>query len=475
MLKLEVEFLTGVCFAAQSQASEQPDWPIQPDRVFSALVASWAARGQDDLERRALEWLEEQSPPKIQASDCDARRVGLSYVPPNDVGSKLEAMPSLRKRQARTFPAAVPIEPRIQYFWSAKPEPSTFEALIRLARDTSYLGHSASLVRCEFHLEAPPKTTMVSSSRTVHKGRLDYLVRTFQGHQRPSHGSWVDPVPVARPNATPVSVFSTNWIIFEDDGGSFRPDLRGFPIIAKRIRHALMANHEDPIPEWISGHLANGTPTKEVHLAVAPLADVGFAHSEGRLMGFGLILPRSVDASIVSSHQDWLNGVALHNPYAPFFNAIESLKDLRFGSNGVWVVAQTSNPQKASLQAGRYTKRSRHWATLSPVVLDRYPKLAGDAWHDEVAAMLRQACVNIGLPQPAHIRIQKHSSLRGAPGAAPSGNSPSWTGWTLPEAFAKRFLVHAEIQFDAPVEGPVLIGAGRFVGLGLCIALGDRE
>jgi CRISPR-associated protein Csb2 len=38
---LEIEYLLGVSFAAGAQASDVPDWPPQPDRVFSSLVAAW--------------------------------------------------------------------------------------------------------------------------------------------------------------------------------------------------------------------------------------------------------------------------------------------------------------------------------------------------------------------------------------------------------------------------------------------------
>ena len=50
-LVLEIEHLLGVAFAARNQASDVPDWPPQPDRVFSALVASWGARGERIDER----------------------------------------------------------------------------------------------------------------------------------------------------------------------------------------------------------------------------------------------------------------------------------------------------------------------------------------------------------------------------------------------------------------------------------------
>lgn len=49
--------------------------------------------------------------------------------------------------------------------------------------------------------------------------------------------------------------------------------------------------------------------------------------------------------------------------------------------------------------------------------------------------------------------------------------------WQLPRSLVGRFLTHAVIRFSQPVEGPVILGAGRFVGLGLCrpIQLAESE
>ena len=33
---------------------------------------------------------------------------------------------------------------------------------------------------------------------------------------------------------------------------------------------------------------------------------------------------------------------------------------------------------------------------------------------------------------------------------------------------------HADIRFEAPVSGPLLLGAGRYFGLGLCLPVEDR-
>ena len=83
-LALEIEYLTGFVRAARSPADPEPDWPPQPDRVYSALVAAWAARGLTADGRRALEWLETQPAPEIVASGGAARTPATVYVPPND-------------------------------------------------------------------------------------------------------------------------------------------------------------------------------------------------------------------------------------------------------------------------------------------------------------------------------------------------------------------------------------------------------
>src|SRR5690348_16879312 len=111
MLVLEIEYLVGVAFAAVGPESPVPDWPPQPDRVFSALVATWAAHGCDNAEGDALRWLESLATPGLCEKGAEPRTAGLAYVPPNDPRSDLRktakgVLPSLRSRQPRRFPAA---------------------------------------------------------------------------------------------------------------------------------------------------------------------------------------------------------------------------------------------------------------------------------------------------------------------------------------------------------------------------------
>src|SRR5579864_7510100 len=172
-LVLDIEHLLGVAFAARDQSSDAPDWPPQPDRAFSALVAAWGARGGRDDERLALEWLEAQTAPEIIASDGYPRTAPIVFVPPNDpeggrVGNEA-VMPAQRRRQARRFPAFRPEDSVVSLVWrAAAPDPDRLAALNALAAVTAYVGHSASLTRCRFRDEDGPPAA--AARRCVYRG-----------------------------------------------------------------------------------------------------------------------------------------------------------------------------------------------------------------------------------------------------------------------------------------------------------------
>ena len=100
-------------------------------------------------------------------------------------------------------------------------------------------------------------------------------------------------------------------------------------------------------------------------------------------------------------------------------------------------------------------------------MLERHLKQKGDA---EIRELVANACENAGLPRPdaERIRVGKHSAVEGMPPARPLTGEPPWTRWKVPRSLASRLAVHAVIDFEWDVSGPVLLGAGRFTGLGLC-------
>ncbi len=485
-LVLEIEHLLGVAFAARSQASPAPDWPPQPDRVFSALVAAWGARGERGEERRALEWLERQAAPDIAASGGFARSAATSFVPPNDpqtgrVGDR-SVMPAFRRRQPRRFPAYRPDDPTVRLVWrDADADGATLAALNALAADTPYVGHSASLTRCRFSTEIAPQPA-ARARRRVYEGRLAELERLYRANQRPNPGDAIHGPPTAE-LAPRRNAFAESWLVLEHIGGEM-PDLRAAPLVAKALRDTIMSGYKRiglgaRIPAIVSGHSPSGAPVAEPHLALAPLAYLGWPHADGRVLGFAFVPP---GAGELLDDPDFQNAI---KAVAPWKRQEESDDEERGDARRELVCAGprfsltftlAAERTRASLDPAPYIRSARVWASCTPVVLDRHLKKDGAERDAEIAELLRQACANIGLPPPARIAVGKHSAVEGAPAAYPSRGSPSWMRWRLPESVASRRLTHAILQFDAPVAGPVILGAGRFVGLGLCRALdGDSR
>jgi CRISPR-associated protein Csb2 len=489
-LILEVEYLPGVSFAAIGPDSDAPDWPPQPDRIFSALVASWAARGENKEERRALEWLEMLSVPRLLASDAEARTSVVAFVPPNDPRSDKQknakgVLPALRSRQPRRFPAARPHDPVIRLCWpDAEPDEAMLSALQALAHDTAYIGHSASLTRCCFLLDrgAWEWGAAKRPQRGVYEGRLEELRQAYVRFEksadkkdRPQKGARVPSEPEAKVARTNLFGDGNRWLILDHVTGDM-PDVRACALVAKTLRDTLLSGYrqiglEDKILLVVSGHTADGAPARAPHLAIIPLAFAGFPYADGHVMGFALIPP--ADSGILADEafrKVMRNLSPVDEERGRRILTLTSKSGTSAGSAFSVGLSPTFEPPagKRSLDPALYTGSAFVFATVTPIVLDRHLKEKGTARQEETAGQIAAACRNIGLPEPEAVVVDKHSAIEGAPAAYPSGKSPRWMNWRLPPSLASRQLTHAVIRFAEPIDGPVILGAGRFVGLGLC-------
>ncbi len=484
MLTIELELLTGAYRASLTDGSGA-EWPPHPERVFSALVQAWGDGGRDAGERMALEWLEALAPPAIEACSLVSERTAPAvYVPPNDAkGGELEVLPDRRRRQARSFRVAVPESPLVRFRWSTSPDELKLQALRSLASRVASVGHSASLARLALReVATPPDPERQwrpaedgnASLRTTYAGRLADLERWFadggQDAKRPLSKNPVlyrTPSNAAEAKRAKPSVFGgrSDWFVFEDDGaGGFRPDLLAFAHVARTVRDALMSVGPQPSPEIVTGHSADGQPSSRPHLAVVPLANVGWGRerSSGDLLGFAVVLPREAS---VEARQAAVGALAKFVQYEEG----RGICTLRFMKHRAWTLERSPSPSRASLRPDRWCRTACTWASATPVLLDRFPEGGDPA---EEARLVAASCHHIGLPEPVEIEIHKHSALAGAPSAYPSRGQrrPDWT-FPLGSKLSNRPRRHIVLRFEEPVKGPVLLGAGRYHGFGLFLPI----
>lgn len=420
----------------------------------------------------------------------------------------LEVLPENRGKQGRTYPTVVPDEATVWFVWpDAAPSKQHHRALDRLLARVGRLGHSSTLVACRSATSAPSPTWIPGGDDTEKRlrvpraGLVDRLELAFGSHR----GSEPRLLPAgmagyrrpSRPRSRPaVPLLGGDWLVLGITGRRSPSAVRTLDI-ARATRSALLAHGDQPVPEILSGHQRPSAgdsrptpPLDQPHLAVAPLPNAGHAYSDGAVLGVALILPANCseeDRAVVErAVRRWSEaGLELLLPGRsagpPVRLVLEDLGLDRVASSGSsWLDADLAVRRRTTTR-GYWCRPTRRWLTATPIALDRFPgnlrsldQRARDRAEAEAAASVARACSFAGLPGDPSVTIRLDSPLNGMP-AAPSGRRrdsgpqgrlfPGYqTGSGTP-----RVSVHAEIEFDAPVRGPVLLGAGRYFGYGLCL------
>ncbi len=519
---LGVRYLTGYAVATDSASREAAEWPPHPGRIFMALAAAHFETGEDAAERAALEWLESLERPRLRVFDADVRRAVTHFVPVNDTAgpskAPLQSAPELtRDRAGRTFPRVRPRDDTVYLVWRAEiPDTSHRHALEQLCAKVIRIGHSSSFVQMwcagvsddlQPTLE-PTAAAAEVSVRVVGPGTLAYLRRQYNGEavdtfarlseaigsqrgpaqrqakaefkqafgqdwkkslvpptsRRPVLGLWQGyrRVGLSVASPTPRTVFDPALVVLRLEAESARDEkldlvttLRLTDVLRKAIQQ--VADRDlgvSPIPEVVAGHQPHGDPSERPHAAYLPLASLGHPRSGGHLMGLAVALPRE---------EHWPE----HRKERRFvLTALSRVEKLTLGPLGAWrLVPELRENPPQNLLADTWTASpagARVWGSVTPVVFDEHPKEEDRALYLEaVAAMVCRACGRIGLPEPSGVRITPVSAHLGAPSAR---QFPRF----LRKDGGERRHVHVILEFAQPVLGPVLLGAGRYRGYGLC-------
>lgn len=479
MTRLSVELLTGSYRAASPHHRDRSEWPPHPDRLFMALVDAFRSQPDpaselDERTRSALARLEAWDPPSIEASRHVAERDPVvAYVPTNDdrittrrnrvpeladttIAQQLQVVPMLRGRRPRQEPCTTPEHPIVRYAWAERLPSRELQALGGLCRRVSRLGRASSLVRLwvDDQIENPSLVPVVDGEgdlrlRVPSPGRLETLEDAYRrGSDRPppigrTHAyRWVD----STGEGPPMPLRSRVLVLKQTEGDRLR--LVDTLHLMRALRATVLSRcTSSPIPTWISGHEADGGPARSDHIGFLPLTRPG---ADGHV----IVIGAAVTGPLEVTDDDWHEATV---------EALGHVGDdgIRIRARGLECVLSIETHGFGAIDrclrdvtAGRFG--SRRWASITPVVLDRH---ARDGLADEDA--IRRCCLNAGLPSPTSTHVLRSSVL---PGAIDAVRMP----FLSRRDGRRRRQVHVVLDFPTPIRGPVRLGAGRFLGYGLC-------
>lgn len=237
----------------------------------------------------------------------------------------------------------------------------------------------------------------------------------------------------------------------------------GIPItraeeIARAVRGALLRHAVDPPPASLSGHTPDGRRLERPHAAFLALPD----RRSCCVAGAAIVLPREIEPE---EHQAILLAAARWE---------RSGLRLLLGRLGTMQLTRVDAPAAGDpVDPSRWSGPSRRWASVTPIALHHNP---GDLTSRDPAKADRAArraeeiiasgCAHICLPRPTRVRVLRHSLFPGVPSAPEFMPFPRKRDGTASDKFT-RVCVHAVLEFAEMVEGPVLLGAGRYFGVGL--------
>lgn len=403
-----------------------------------------------------------------------------------DLAAAVALLPEHRVRQPRTFPSIAPGNPVFAFAWpDTDLPPEHAAAMQRLLSRVVRLGHSASLVHARLvtadvvaalerdasvFVADPEAGTLVV--RWVSAGQCGRLVDAHHRHReieprvmparyvRYREGRSAAALPIAR------SSFDDEFMVLARVRGPRLP-ITACVGVARQLRRALMSVAPQPVAEILSGHRDDGSPATGGHLAIVPLPNVAQAHADGALLGIALVLPRCAThderAAVMRAVQAFEAAGRDEGGHAPVGRlALDAPSPLEL-QRVVW-----GEHGSTTLRPTTWIGPSTHWASATPVALDQNP---GDLHDPEPARRVlafdaATTCVRDALSRLGELPEAEVTVLRSAvlPGSAKPRMHPRYPA---DARRPQRVLVHVRVVFAAPVRGPLLVGAGRYQGLGL--------
>jgi CRISPR-associated protein Csb2 len=487
-LCIEVHFLAGR-YHGKADDGRMAQWPPNPHRLLQALVAAgnMGVRRTEfsDAKKEALRWLERRPPPEVVAAEeLQAAPLRL-YVPNNDLdkvarawanGKEPEKQPNELRTDKDLRPHWLNGDATARFLWPIEDSewPAAHPHAAILCGEAAHLhalGLGIDLVAARGRILAGAEKASLPGEvwnpeegigwRVTIEGSLDELLLRHEDQRSRlelaggGRKSWV-----AAP--APPSVYDeVRYVrrtagrrrlvhLFSLDNGNdgFRSfDPRFTMKVAAWLRHAAHQRAKmlglDPafVEHFVCGH-GEDESTKNDRFSYIPLPTLPAKGRDGRVR-------RAMLAE-------------------PFGSGNLTARDLVRSLSGAPLVDEKTGEIVAELRAepfpdtitNRYLRKSSQWGTVTPLVLPGRDDYRSAKAHALVLKALAQA----GYTTPVlEIHLQREPVFAGAEMAG---------AYRVP-AYLKSFpRTHAVITFDQEILGPVAIGGGRHIGLGIFANLG---
>ena len=483
-LLIAVRFQEGRYHGQEDGFNGGDGWPPSPARLFQALLAG-AVRGTllavDD--ERALKWLERLAPPRIAAPVARRGRSVKMFVPNNDldsVGGNPARVSEIRVPKLWR-PCFFDADEPVLYLWEFQSGSAQAARICAIATRLCQLGRGIDMAwasaqildsdKADALLESHPGRVRspggAGETATPRPGTLDSLVDRYrrkltrlsrEGAGRTSRQLFTQP-PKAFLRHTGYDT-PRRLLHFElrgQDGGFAPRPLASTASLITGLRDAAARRLEECFParsalfeRLIIGRGA-GPRDLAQRLRLVPVPSIGAQHTDPSIRRITIEVP--ADCPIRVDDLNW--AFSGQRPY-----------DSQTGE--VWPGSLVSTEDSEMIN--RFMRPARVFRSMTPVALSGVQRRRIGATDEKdsdersreerrgVGAVV-QALRHAGIrPTPAYVRVQREPFQRRGVRAELFADG---------SRFSKHTLWHVELRFREAITGPLVIGDGRFCGLGL--------
>ena len=477
-----------------------PEWPPAPARLFQALMAG-SAQGATvpQATATALDWLEQLPPPVIAAPHGTPGQAFTNYVPNNDLDAELakgkapnidNAVAAIRIGKSirpTLFDHGTPI----LYCWFFNGDAKAATALAAAANGLYQLGRGVDMAwaHAEVTDSESAKRQMAEHGGILYKpsggggpgqellcprpGLRSSLLERFQGMRNRFHPTgdnrrrscvFVQP---PKPTLAKIAYNAPRrQFVFELRDPAPRREFSNRPLntavkLVQDVRDKaanLLRDHlpgrSDQVDIYLVGRNAKDAD-KAKRVQIVPIPSVGHEHADMGIRRVAVYVPQSCplnadDLAWAFAQVDWVDTDGV------IYRELQRTEDDRMTK--------------------RFEATDQLWRSVTPLALPDAPrrriepglrsgeeKGAAERIAEETCAA---AALNHALRHAGIDALSASVSVQREPYDNRGVRAEFFASGTR---FSKHSLWHAKITFSEPVTGPLVVGNGRFLGLGLML------